>query len=73
MVARLSIVGCVIAGLALVYPACAAAAARGTPQGSLGARVLRFPPDRSLGTLMTQPARSEVPLEGFLFWIRGDE
>jgi Leucine-rich repeat (LRR) protein len=47
----------------------AGADAAGMP-GTSGPRVLRFPAERSLGSLMVRPARPEEPIDAQLYWVR---
>ena len=38
-----------------------------------GQRILHFPADRSLGRVLTGEPVPEKPLEGFFYWIRGED
>lgn len=44
-----------------------------SPEQAPRQRVLRFPADRSLGRLMSRPAKPEEPLNTFHYWSRDED
>jgi hypothetical protein len=66
-----TLVAILLGGLLVVnsLQAQAGSDAAGTP-GTSGPRVLRFPAERSLGSLMVRPARPEKPIDAQLYWVR---
>lgn len=73
MAGRLSAIGCAFVALAWTYSPCTAATEIKPAQSLSGARILHFPADRSLGKLMSRPAKPEQSINTFHYWFRDED